>query len=58
MTDDAVPGDKYMVEKSAEEDPGAAYGRQMADPEDNYLDIRGFLSSGEFHKRQKPICQS
>lgn len=42
MTDDAVPGDKYMVENllKAFEDPrvGAAYGRQMADPEDNYLE--------------------
>lgn len=42
MTDDAVPRDKYMVENllKAFEDPrvGAAYGRQMADPKDNYLE--------------------
>lgn len=42
MTDDAIPKDKYMVENliKAFDDPivTAAYGRQMADPEKNYIE--------------------
>lgn len=42
MTDDAVPTDQYLVENltKAFEDANvaAAYGRQIADPKDNYLE--------------------
>ena len=42
MTDDAIPKDKYLVENliKAFNDPkvSAAYGRQMADPEKNYIE--------------------
>lgn len=42
MTDDAVPKDKYLVENliKAFDNPevAAAYGRQMADPKQNYIE--------------------
>lgn len=59
MTDDAVPKDKYMAEHllKAFEDPqvGAAYGRQMADPKDNYLEFytRTFNYPMESSKKTK-----
>lgn len=59
MTDDAVPRDKYLTKHLLEafEDPdvGAAYGRQLADPKDNYLEYytRTFNYPAESSKKTK-----
>jgi rhamnosyltransferase len=59
MTDDAIPKDRYLVEHLIrafeDESVAAAYGRQLADPKDNYIEYytRIFNYPAESRKKTK-----